>query len=321
MQDLRDLHPIEIEFPDVDPYRKRNTGIDWLTSFDSGVSGPHVMIAALVHGNEPCGAVALDWLFKQETRPTRGRLSLAFMNVAAYKCFDRAAPMASRYLDEDFNRLWSAEILDGERTSRELERARQVRPLVDTVDFLLDLHSMQHRVLPLVLAGSLPKGRAFAEMTGMPSMVVSDRGHEAGPRLRDYNGFGEADSPKNALLVECGQHWEEAASPTAIEASIRFLRATGVVPADFGADFLARRPALVPQLFIEVTHAVTVHTDNFRFLHEYRGLEIVPEAETIIAYDDGEPVVTPYDHAVIVMPSCRLEKGTTAVRFGRYIRR
>ena len=33
------------------------------------------------------------------------------------------------------------------------------------------------------------------------------RGHAAGMRMRDYGGFGDPKSPKNALLIETGQHW------------------------------------------------------------------------------------------------------------------
>ena len=66
------------------------------------------------------------------------------MNVAAYTRFDPVNPVVSRYVDEDFNRVWSAEVLDGPRDSVELRRAREVRPLVDTVDLLLDIHSMQN---------------------------------------------------------------------------------------------------------------------------------------------------------------------------------
>ena len=130
-------HPVELEAPDISAYARGNTGIDYITSFDSGRPGPHVMITALVHGNEICGAIALDWLFRRNVRPVQGRLSLGFMNVAAYGLFDPANPTVSRFVDEDFNRLWSADVLDGSRQSTELARARAVRPHIDTVDLLL----------------------------------------------------------------------------------------------------------------------------------------------------------------------------------------
>ena len=48
----------------------------------------------------------------------------------------------SRFVDEDFNRVWVEDRLDGEESSVELRRAREVRPILDDVDMLLDIHSM-----------------------------------------------------------------------------------------------------------------------------------------------------------------------------------
>ena len=133
-------YPVNIEAPDITPYRKGNIGVDYVTTIDSGKSGPHVMLSAVVHGNELCGAIALDYLMRHEVRPIQGKLTLAFMNVAAYESFDETNPTVSRYVDEDFNRLWTREVLEGDRDSVELRRARAVRPIVDEIDYLLDIH-------------------------------------------------------------------------------------------------------------------------------------------------------------------------------------
>ena len=77
---MENNYPIELEAPDISAYKRGNTGIDYVHQFDSGKNGPHVMISAIVHGNELCGAVALDHLFRNEVRPIKGKLSLAFMN-------------------------------------------------------------------------------------------------------------------------------------------------------------------------------------------------------------------------------------------------
>ena len=49
------------------------------------------------------------------------------------------------------------------------------------------------------------------------------------------------------------------------------------------------------------------------------GLEVIPEAGSIIAYDGETPVTTPYDDCVLIMPSRRLNPGASAVRLGRYV--
>ena len=309
-------YPIELSPPDISAYAG-NTEIPFVTRFDSGRPGPHVLVNALTHGNEICGAIALDFLFRQGIRPTRGIMSLGFVNVAAYRRFDPRDPDASRFVDEDINRLWDVGTLDGARQSSELARARQLRPLIAQVDFLLDIHSMQHATAPLALCGTASKGRRLAEAVGVPATVVIDSGHAAGRRMRDYTDFSDDASPKAALLVECGQHWERASATVALEATLRFLKSFDMLD----AAALRHLPSAPPpaQRVIEVTEAVTVKADRFEFNRRYLGLEVIEAAGTVIGTDGDRPVVTPYDDCVLIMPSRRLTRGQTAVRLGRFI--
>jgi predicted deacylase len=311
---------VELTPPDIEPYRAGNTGTEYVTTFAAAQPGPHVMITALTHGNEICGAIALDKLFRAGVRPRLGRLTLAFDNVSAYREFDPRYPIASRYIDEDFNRLWSAATLDGPRQSIELERARKLRRFVDRADYLLDLHSMQYATAPLMLAGLLPRSRALARRIGIPELIMCDAGHAAGPRMRDYGGFGDPAGEKTALLIEAGQHWERRAAEVATDVTLRFLTALDIVTADDvaplgGPDFAAHPQ----QRVIEVTEAITITGNQFDFAGDFRGLEVLPEKGTLIGRDDGRDVRTPYDNCVLVMPSRRLVRGQTAVRLGRYI--
>ena len=310
-------YTVEIAQPDISPYRKGNTGIEYATTFDSGKPGPHVMITALAHGNEICGAIILDELFRAGIRPLCGKLSLVFCNVAAFESFDPDQPEASRWVEEDFNRLWTAEVLDGPRDSTDLRRARILRPLIDSADFLLDIHSMQHPSDPLLLAGPLAKGRILAGEVGYPALAVCDAGHAAGRRMRDYAGFGDAASPKNALLVECGQHWARRTVEVARETTLRFLARFGIIDPERGPFRFADTP--LAQQTVEVTHPVTITADVFRFARPFTGLEVVEQAGTLIGWDGEREVRTPYDHCVLVMPSKRLYRGQTAVRMGRFV--
>ncbi len=311
-------YKIELTSPTIEPYRRGNTGVDFVTTLEGDRPGPHVMVNAVTHGNELCGAIAVDFLFKHGVRPSRGRLTLSFANHEAYRRFDPSDPTATRFVDEDFNRLWSPEVLDGGRDSLELRRARALRPIVEQADFLLDIHSMQTECAPLIMAGPLPKGRDLATAVGYPGHIVMDAGHAAGRRLRDFTGFGDAASAKNAMLVECGQHWEASSGQVAIESTLRFLRHLDVIDPAFAAAHLPASPP-PPQKLIEVTKAVTIETDRFVFDRDLNGLEVIPTAGTVLAHDGDEPVATPYDDCVLIMPSRRLKPGQTAVRFGRYV--
>ena len=311
-------YPIEVTFPDIAAHERSETGIPFVHTFDSGVPGPHVMINALTHGNEVCGAIVVDALLRARLRPRRGKLTLAFANVEAYRRFDPARPDAARFVDQDFNRVWTAQALDDRsRDSSELRRARAMRPVIDDVDLLLDLHSMHEKCMPLIVAGPLAKGVELSAQLGAPATVICDEGHPEGRRMRDYEGFGDAASAKNALLIECGQHWEASAVTVARDVTARFLLHSGVVDeTDLPADWLQPLP---PEMrVVRVTEPVVAKSMDFRFAGEYTGLEVFPKAGAVIGWSDGEPVVTPYDDCILVMPSLRqLRPGVTVVRLGK----
>jgi len=309
---------IEVAFPDLERWAAGNAGIPYVSTFASDKRGPHVLLQALTHGNEVCGAIALDWLLGVGFRPTRGAVSICFANIAAYRSFDHADPFASRCVDEDFNRLWTAEVLDGTRQTADLARARELRPLYDRVDYLFDLHSMTDPCPPLAMAGRQRKGVELAQALGLPQYVVIDDGHASGKRLRDYTFFDDAEDPRNALLIECGQHWERAAPEVAKQTTLRFLRHFGMADADFLDAYLDRAPR-PPQKVIEVTATVTIGSDDFAFALPVQGLAIVPKAGTLLARDGDDEVRTPYDECVLIMPTRRPKKGETAVRLGRFV--
>jgi predicted deacylase len=308
---------IELSAPDIASHRRSSSGAEFVHTFESGRPGPHVMVNAITHGNEICGAIAVDRLLRMGVRPRRGTLTLSFANVEAFLRFDPQRPYATRFVDEDFNRVWNAPTLDGTRSSTELARARELRPFVEAADYLLDIHSMLEPGPPVMICGPLEKGIRLAFDVAIPRDVVSDEGHANGTRMRDFAGFGDPASPKNALLVECGQHWERAAEQVAWQTTWRFLRHLGVVDPDLAAREVAG-DAPAPQRLVRVTEAVVARTPAFRFAREFRGMDVVPRAGDVIAYDGDETVRAPYDDCVLVMPvPNNVKTGLTAVRLGR----
>ncbi|MEO8081137.1 MAG: succinylglutamate desuccinylase/aspartoacylase family protein [Caldimonas sp.] len=315
---MTDLPPVELQAPDIARWRDGGTGVDWVHAFDSGRPGPTVMVQALTHGNEICGAIALDWLLADGFRPQHGRLTLAFANVAAYARFDPADPFPSRLVDEDYNRVWDDETLLGPGDTTELRRARQLRPFVDAADLLLDIHSMSEPCRPLMVCGTVEKNVAFARKLGVPADLMIDTGHPAGMRMVERGGFGDPASPKHALLIECGQHWEQAAADVAIDALVRFLGLAGLADAAW-VQANVRLPPPPVQRLVRVTEPVVAKSADFRFLVPTVGLSVLPRAGTPIAQDGDHVWTTPYDDAVLVMPGTRnLKPGGTAVRLGRF---
>jgi predicted deacylase len=314
----RDHPAIELGPIDLARFRDGNTGVPHVWSFTAERPGPHVMVNALTHGNEMCGAHAVARLLGDGVRPRQGDLTLSFANVGAYESFDPAYPFVSRFLDEDFNRVWDGATLDGPRESRELTRARALRPFVDRADHLLDLHSTELPQAAMLLAGTRAKNLALARAIGYPGHVVLDGGHKSGRRLRDYGRFDDPVDPASSLLVECGSHFEAASKDMALRTALLFLRHFGSID-EATVRRLAGTWDTGRQTVVEVTQAVTIATDRFRFERVYRGFDVVAEAGTVIGMDGDTPIRTPYDDCVMVMPARNPTKGLTAVRLGRLL--
>jgi len=314
---------VELEAPDITPYEAGNTGIDYVHRLDSGVPGPHVLVNAVTHGNELCGAIALDYLFRHDIRPKRGVLTLCFANVAAYRRFDPADPGASRFVDEDFNRVWALETLDGPRQSVELRRARELRPVFEQADFLLDVHSMSTASIPLMLCHGLDKERAFALKVGYPETVVCGPGHVDGLRMIEHRPFNDPATAQVALLVEAGEHWARATARHALDTVLRFLAASGSLDMDDVARHITGDAPARPRV-LEVTDGIIARTDRFRFAAPYVGCEVFERAGTVIAHDGDRAIATPYDGAILIMPNhagpgpgrkgriCRVAEGWSA---------
>ncbi|MCW5221076.1 succinylglutamate desuccinylase [Verminephrobacter aporrectodeae subsp. tuberculatae] len=310
----------DLPVPDIGAWRAGNTGTEGVWQFDSGRPGRCVMISALVHGNELCGAWALKGLLEAGLRPERGRLTLALCNLDAFDRFDPADHDASRFAEEDLNRQWIDARIDA-ADSNERRRAAALRPFVARADWLLDIHSMHEPSAPLLLTGTQARNLQLARAMRSPEHVVIDAGHQDGVRMRDYGRFGLADEQAGdtrSLLIECGFHGALASRAVAQDQCLRFLEQSGALDAQALARQLPGwRLADAPhQWALEVTGRVVARSNAFRFAAPYTGLEQIAKAGSVIGDDAGTPVTTPHDDCVLVMPSTRQARaGVTVVRY------
>lgn len=316
----------ELEPPELGDWREGNTGLEGVWRFEASAPGREVLVTALVHGNELCGAWAVLECLQAGVRPRRGALTLAFCNLAAFDRFHPDDTDRSRFVDQDFNRLWGA--MPWRQTAQvlnvEQQRVLQLQPVVERADWLLDLHSMHAEGPPLGLTGLMSHHAQAASAWGAPEILVADAGHAAGTRMRDHGRFGRAeDLEAVALLVECGWHGAASSRRVALDVLHRYLLASGCVDAgDLPAVWRSGNAAVGGgQRLLQVTQAVTVrHGQAPSFSRAWATGEVVPKAGTVIGHDGQEAVLTPYDDCVLVMPSlAHATPGATMVRLARSV--
>ncbi|MGB4116123.1 MAG: succinylglutamate desuccinylase/aspartoacylase family protein [Polaromonas sp.] len=312
-------HPVQTLPPAISRWAASGSGTPYVHERIGIDAGPDVLITALVHGNEYSGAIAVHELLASGWQPACGRVTFAFCNVAAFERFDANAPDASRYVDEDFNRVWSAVRLTRSDTSTELLRARQLLPFVARATHLLDLHSMHEPATPLLVTGTLQRNIDFAQSLQTQSQVIIDSGHADGVRMRDHGEFSNPDGQRIALLLEAGQHWQMSSVHSARDTLIRFLvRAGCLAKADVMPGWLL--PDGTPPAPVRVTDRVVAQSMDFAFTTGFTGGEVIAKAGTVIAIDAGQRITTPYDNCMLVMPSVRqLRPGVTTVRLAKVL--
>lgn len=293
-----DTAPLEVLPRDLSAYRQGNTGIDYVHRFESGKPGPHVLINALTHGNEICGMVAATHLLDTGVRPKVGTLTVSFANMEAYNAFDIDNPYENRQLVHNLNRIWSPEWLDGNEQSPELRRARELRPVLDAADYVLDIHSTRAPVQPFWVYPEMARNAALAAAVGAPAVqLVMPAGRFPGTGVLNYGRHGDpASDSGGALVVECGQHFAQSAAMLATDVTLRFLAHLGLV--DTPAGNAPPAPAQ-PFRLLEVH---MVKSEDFAFTRPVLGFEVFDKGD-LIAINAGEEIRSPCDNCTIFMPT------------------
>ncbi|MFT9299227.1 MAG: succinylglutamate desuccinylase/aspartoacylase family protein [Gluconobacter sp.] len=302
--------------PDLSAWRNPASGISGVMIFESGRSGPEVVISGMVHGNEYAGGHALERLRKTLPVPEVGRVTLILANLEAFDRFDRSAPMASRYREEDLNRLWHPSRLSNDEQSCELARARELRPFIERADLLLDLHSTLWPSHPLFIVP--PRRRssdlacALASEAGSLTLVLTDLGHHGGSRLIEHARFMAVGGTGRSCLLEAGLHWEPETVDVMEKVSRRFLAESLNVHIQGIAQDKTQ-----PARLAVVTDNVTAKSGEFSFVQPWIGNTCIPRAGTVIARDGHDAICTPYDDCLLIVPNLRPKQGQLAVRGGR----
>lgn len=295
------LPPLELLPRDLSPYRRGNTGVDYVHRFESGRPGPHVLVNALTHGNEFCGMVAATHLLDAGVRPRIGTLTVSFANVEAYQSFDASSPFDSRQLVHNLNRIWSLAWLDGPEDSPELRRAREMRPVVAAADHVLDIHSTSQEVQPFWVYPQIEANGRTALAIGRPSVhLVMPQGLGSGTPLIQYHRQVDPAHAGVGLVAECGQHFRRATGEFAVGVALDFLAHFGLIERAQEPP-ISNQPDAPPQRY-ELLQTWVIRTPEFRFTRPVIGFETFARGE-LIATDGTDEIRALCDDCTILMPT------------------
>ncbi len=172
-----------------------------------GDGEPEVTIVGGIHGDEPCGSIAVEALLDADLDVERP-IKLIIAN-------EKARAQGVRYVDEDLNRAFpgspDAETHEGRLAHKLLGEVRGYE--------ILSLHSTQSYAAPFALVDELDGyGRSVCPYLSVEA-VVETAGYSGG-RLISY---------PNVIELECGLQRSQAAADNAIKISREFLVAVGAL--------------------------------------------------------------------------------------------
>jgi predicted deacylase len=202
--------------------------------------GPTVGVSLMTHGNEPAG-LAAAWYFLTQVPTERlmmgGKLVFVLNNLEASRRYwaatTEAERRACRLVDVNMNRLPRRDLAGG---TYEEQRANALLPVWQTFDYAFDIHSTIQETRPMVLLGRGAGADALARQMGMATILGNMLNVQRGFPAIAFYGHEQT----TTLGMEAGGHTQPETLLRAIDATARFLAATGILPVQ--APLVAERP-------------------------------------------------------------------------------
>ena len=266
-------------------------------TFDSGVSGPHLLVLGAIHGNEVAGPNAIfkiiDAIQTYQIHLKSGRLT--FVPI----CNMQACQKDIRQIDENLNRVIR---IHENPSSYEQHLANEIVPLIEQCDVLLDLHSTHAKGdVPFAFCDyPTSDNRALIDVLNVDYVLLGWPDIYAGTEISDYSSERCAhEYQKSGITLECGYHKEPKATEVAYEAIVRTLVHLKMIEGQI--------PAVSSKTAIRLTEYI-VKNKTGHLCQDFKHLDKISRGQKIAEYDDGEVLYAPYD-GYILLPNASAEIG------------
>ncbi len=263
-------------------------------------AGPELGIMVMTHGNEPAGLAAVHSLLADnalQKQLLRGRVYLILNNLAAgQRYFEQAQDLSFtadyRFVDQDMNRIPDNLLEEALIDNTETRRVKQLLPLYERLDYVLDLHSTSAPSEPMLI--EIKPETEVLHCPGVKSLVRNILPHLNGRPLvnlcRRAQGF----------VLETGSHEAPSSRIIAQEAAWSILEQLEMVP-----PLLEQSPINQSLDTYRIYQAIIFPDESYSLKRLLNNFEYLP-AGTVFASGAGETLVTPVD-SYVVMPPPRLK--------------
>ena len=261
--------------------------------------GPTFTVLGAVHGNERCGAEAINRFAADldNANVTLERGTLQMVPVSNPKAYEQGV----RFVERNLNRYLYPK---DEKQHYEDHLDPIVCEVLDRTTVLLDLHSYTSPGGPFIFLGSgNPKETAFAKALGVNDFAFgwADAFGTAGEESKESQGTTEYARTKGALAVtlECGQHLNADNADIGHRAILRALAHLDMLdPNNLAA--LGPLPAAGAQRCVKMK-SVYRREEGAILARSWRHFDPVAKGEAMAKLANGKAIEAP-DDGYIVLP-------------------
>jgi uncharacterized protein len=252
-----------------------------------GTAGPRVVMFSGVHGDEVSGVHALEKLlfdfFAGARTLRRGKLTLVRANEEALKA-------GRRYIQHNMNRMFRETYAPSvDQHSYEFRRTQELKPLLQDVDYFLDLHSAPIAQEPFLVAEQ--KSIEFFSQLGISRIMTGWNKFSSGSTGGDTENFANARGALSATL-ESGSHFEKSSNDVAYRTVVSLLSLLEMID---GEEAQIRAPADV----YDVYAVVTKEHEDFAYAGEVRNFQRFRSGEAF-ATQNRQPVRVQEDTYLLI---------------------
>jgi succinylglutamate desuccinylase len=250
-------------------------------------AGPRVVMFSGTHGDEISGIHALEKLFFDLFTGSR---TLLRGNLTLVRVNELAIAAERRYIRYNVNRMFRDEYgPEIDRDAYEYTRVQELKPLLQSCDYFLDLHSAPIAQEPFLVAEKQAAG--FYAKLGLPYIIMGWNKFSGGPTGGDGENYANKYGAKAATL-ESGSHFEKRSDDVAYRTVLSLLSLLGMIE---GIEDKASAAAEI----IDMYAVVTKDAADFRYTGEVSNFKRFARND-VFAFQNGQPLAVNEDSFLLI---------------------
>jgi len=245
-------------------------------TLESNKPGPTISIMGAIHGDEFCGAQAIEEI-KDSLQITKGKVHMIIANRPALE-------QNTRQINFNMNRIFQDNLPPEVKQKYEFARAQEIRGILDQSDMLLDIHSSGPGSQPFIIT----EANSFKYITNLEFTNVLTGIDAFHPGSTDGYMFNQN---KVGICIECGFNQDPNSVRIAKQGIHDFLGTLDMI--DLNQPLIQHPKSIYKSAFI-----YSSQTENFKLTKDFVDFEHVP-ANSPIATESNQIVEFNQDYHIL----------------------